>query len=134
MSDLYWITVIGGLKTVFLVSFIVYGALVLFLCMVFLINSEDLFYDYGKRGIAKLKRRYYSRLGKWLVWIGIFLLLGTSFTPSKTDMYMIYGVGGVIDYVKGNEEARGIPDKCVKALDKWVESLSDDDEQKGGER
>lgn len=133
MSDLYWVTAIGGLHTVFFASLIVYGILVFVFGSAFFLALTDVF-DYYDEAEAKLKRRYFSRLGKWLVGIGMFLLFGTAFTPSKTDMYVIFGVGGVIDYVKENETAQGIPDKCVKALDKWVESLSDDDEKKGGEQ
>ena len=37
---------------------------------------------------------------------------------------MIFGVGGTIDYIKSNETINQLPDKCVKALDAWVESLN----------
>ena len=43
---------------------------------------------------------------------------------------MIYGVGGTIDYIKSNGTAKQIPDKCVKALDKWVENLIKEENHK----
>jgi hypothetical protein len=39
---------------------------------------------------------------------------------------MIWGVGGTIDYVKSNATAKQLPDKCIEALDKWVDSLNEE--------
>ena len=48
------------------------------------------------------------------------------FIPTTKEALLIYGVGGTIDYVKSNPVAKKIPDKCIIALDKWVDSLSND--------
>lgn len=37
---------------------------------------------------------------------------------------------GTIDYVKSNETAKQLPDKCVKALDKWVDNLNEEEKMK----
>jgi hypothetical protein len=37
-------------------------------------------------------------------------------------MTKIYGIGGTIDYLKSNETAKRIPDKCIKALDLYIDS------------
>jgi hypothetical protein len=42
------------------------------------------------------------------------------FTPSQRDAYLIWGLGGTIDYLRENPTANQIPDKCIKLLDKWV--------------
>lgn len=42
---------------------------------------------------------------------------------------MIWGVGETIDYVKSNETAKQLPDKCIEALDKWVEGLNEDNKK-----
>ena len=57
-----------------------------------------------------------------IVFVGV---LGLIFIPTKNEVLLIYGVGGTIDYLKENETASQIPDKCINALDKWVESLVD---------
>ena len=46
------------------------------------------------------------------------------FIPSTEQLYMIYGVGGTIDYLKENPTAKELPDKCIKALDTWVDNLN----------
>lgn len=56
-------------------------------------------------------------------------ILGIIIIPSKQDMMLIYGVGTTLDYLQDNEKVRQLPDKCVDALDAWVESLSEEDEK-----
>lgn len=52
-------------------------------------------------------------------------LMGVIVFPSKEDMLLIYGVGTTLDYIQNNETAKQLPDKCIEALDAWVESLND---------
>ena len=54
------------------------------------------------------------------------------FVPRTKTMMMIYGIGGVVDYAKQSEELRGLPEKCVKALDMFMDeyaSKGDDEER-----
>lgn len=57
----------------------------------------------------------------------IISLLLYTFTPTKEDMFLIYGIGGTVDYIKQNDKAKQLPDKCINALDAWVDSLNDKD-------
>ena len=50
-------------------------------------------------------------------------------TPTKKEAMLIWGVGSTIDYIQNNETVQQLPDKCVNALDAWVESLSDKEER-----
>ena len=40
---------------------------------------------------------------------------------------MIYGIGGTIDYIKSNDTAKQIPDKCINALDKFIDEYVNED-------
>jgi hypothetical protein len=51
--------------------------------------------------------------------IGLLLWI---FVPTQKEAFLIYGVGGTIDYIKQNPTAQRLPDKCVNALDRWVDS------------
>lgn len=53
-------------------------------------------------------------------------VLGIIFIPTKQDMFLIYGVGTTLDYLQDNEKVLQLPDKCVDALDAWVESLTEE--------
>ena len=39
---------------------------------------------------------------------------------------MIYGLGGTLDYIKSNEVAKQLPDKCIIALDKYLEEVDNE--------
>ena len=56
-------------------------------------------------------------------------VLGIIFIPTKQDMLLIYGVGTTLDYLQDNEKVQQLPDKCVDALEAWVESLSQEEEK-----
>jgi hypothetical protein len=55
--------------------------------------------------------------------IGAISLITVMFTPTKEDLLLIYGLGPTIDYIQDNEKVKELPDKCVEALNKWVDSL-----------
>ena len=57
----------------------------------------------------------------------IISIIGIMFVPTTREALLIWGVGGTIDYIKENPTAKQIPDKCVKALDKWVDSFTKED-------
>lgn len=57
-------------------------------------------------------------------------LLVCLFVPSTKSLLIIYGVGGTIDYVKENKDANKIPDKCIKALDKYLDDALKEDKDK----
>ena len=35
-------------------------------------------------------------------------------------------IGGTIDYIKSNDTAKQLPDKCIKALDKWADNINEE--------
>lgn len=54
-----------------------------------------------------------------------FFVVSSILTPTTNEALMIFGVGGTIDYIKSNDTINQLPDKCVKALDAWVDSLTE---------
>ena len=48
------------------------------------------------------------------------------FIPTTNEALMIYGIGGTIDYIKSNETAKQLPDKYIKALDKWADNINEE--------
>lgn len=53
-------------------------------------------------------------------------VLGIIIIPTKQDIMLIYGVGTTLDYLQDNEKVQQLSDKCVDALNAWVESLSEE--------
>ena len=78
--------------------------------------------------------KMFSNYSKIFIFVTIIACLMNFFIPTTNEALMIYGVGGTIDYVKSNETAKQLPDKCVKALDKYLDNLTKEENQKENEQ
>lgn len=126
MSDLYWIAVLGNLIT-FIDVVCVISALATALSFILFIASSNECGCEKPRAICK-------KTGICSFVVLATLMIVSVFIPSKKDLCLIYGVGGTMDYLKSNPTAKQLPDKCVKALDKWLDNTMNDNEEKGGEK
>ena len=113
MSELYWLTRLEYIQN--------------FLVIVMSISGIALFISFMLWTMAE----YSDEIRKTLVWLKCtFATLVISslifvFVPSTKEAVLIWGVGSTIDYLQENETAKQLPDKCINALNDWVESLSD---------
>ena len=82
----------------------------------------------GEPCYSEWQRSMLRKYGKRCLIVFIVSTLVAILTPTKDEAYLIYGVGGTIDYLQSNDKAKQIPDKCIDALDKWVESLNKEKE------
>lgn len=69
---------------------------------------------------------------KRLIFVAIVACFINLFIPTTNQALLIYGVGGTIDYIKANDTAKQLPDRCIKALDKYLDNLTKDENQKDG--
>lgn len=113
MSELYWLTRLEYIQN--------------FLVIVMSVSGIALFISF----IMWLMANYVEEAKLMLKWvIGTFATLVISslifvFVPSTKEALLIWGIGSTIDYIQENETAKQLPDKCINALNDWVESLSD---------
>lgn len=118
MNEIYWIT---RLDTIVIVSFVVTAIAALIVMGVVLAAFIDGDCEWI---ISKETRKKSLRSG--LIVLAISSLVWMFVPDSKTAL-MIFGIGGTVDYIKENDTIKELPDKCVKALDAWVESLSEEE-------
>ena len=129
MSEIYWITRLGAIDSASSILCILSLIATIISTIGYFIVSAAIV-DYKSRGREEWVKEYtqYKKIwGKILnIVITILVVCGLIqiFVPSKKEALLIYGVGGTIDYVKSNPVAKKLPDKCVNALDKWVDSWS----------
>ena len=113
MNELYWLTRLEYIQN--------------FLVIVMSVSGIALFISF----IMWLMANYVEEAKLMLKWVvGTFTTLVISslifvFVPSTKEAVLIWGVGSTIDYLQENETAKQLPDKCINALNDWVESLSD---------
>lgn len=123
MNELYWITVLGNISHVngiILVLGIIVLTILGILMFVYLDtyqgSEEDLKND---EGFSDLFNVFFVTICFVIFCTGVKI-----FVPSTQQLYMIYGLGGTIDYLQENETAKQLPDKVMIALDKCIDNLN----------
>lgn len=94
MNEIYWITVLGNLSNMFVTVCVCFGLATagIAVCAMLELYEED-------------RKPFY----KWIRRCGIAFIVTyimAVFTPSKRDLYVIYGIGGIIDYVQSKLDFR----------------------------
>lgn len=129
MEELYWITrltcICNFLTAVAVVSFLISAFTVVFV-VCNRIEADD--YEEGGENWNYYMQRFKMFLGyfKRFIFVAIVACFINLFIPTTNEALMIYGVGGTIDYIKSNETAKQLPDKYIKALDKWADNLNEE--------
>ena len=114
---MYWITRLDGV----LVAICVPMGILLFIAILSAILYFDV--EYANDDERKGYRKRAVICGS----IGLLLLIVQVFIPTTNQALIIYGVGGTIDYVKNSDKAKQLPDKAIIALDKYLESINEED-------
>lgn len=113
MNELYWLTRLEYIQN--------------FLVIVMSVSGIALFISFIMWLMANYVEEAKSMF-KWMISSFATLVISSIifvFVPSTKEAVLIWGVGSTIDYLQENETAKQLPDKCINALNDWVESLSD---------
>ena len=133
MNEVYWITrldaICNFLTTIAVLSFVisvVIGAFAMYnrFAVDECLEGGEYYNCYMQR--FKIFLNYFKRS----IIVALVLTVINIFIPTKNDALLIYGVGGTIDYIKSNDTAKQLPDKHIKALDKWVDNLNKEEKMK----
>lgn len=119
MSTLYWINVLGNLSDVCMAILVLSAlfSIVFFLATIF-------YEDEIKADLSKVGYKRFVKVRKTICIVLIISTLAYIYLPVKSQLYMIYGIGGTIDYLRENPKAKELPDKCIKALDTWIDNFN----------
>jgi hypothetical protein len=136
MNELYWITRFDSISTLLLIAMI-FGwiAVAIFSVVYYESNGQAIFEESRNYSESRVKeyRGYANTCIKGLKYSIPLTLLNTVlfvFTPTTKQALLIYGVGGTIDYLQANPTAKQLPDKCINALDKWVDTWTTEKKKK----
>lgn len=117
MSEIYWISRLDYICNLFIALSIIFGTIVVIGGFT-LVVSDRSNNDYPT--ILKIVKRSILILG--------FSLLGVIFLPNTKQAYMIWGLGGTIDYIKSNETVQKLPDKTIQCLDKFLDKYLNEED------
>ena len=114
MLKFYLIAIFGNLSVVACILF--------FVSLVVLIGFTIVYYNYSYNGYNEEEKKTILSIIKKTLICFILSCIFSIFVPSSNQMTKIYGIGGTIDYLKSNETAKRISDKCIKALDLYIDN------------
>ena len=132
MNEVYWITrldaICNFLNTIAVLSFVisvVIGAFAMYnrFAVDECLEGGEYYNCYMQR--FKIFLNYFKRS----IIVTLVLTVINIFIPTKNEALLIYGLGGTINYIKSNDTAKQLPDKCIKALDKWVDNLNEEKQE-----
>jgi len=126
MLELYLISRIGVIHGLFVAATVI-SIITAITCYIISISTDDWSGEDICNEWQKSKLRNFAN--KMFVVFGISVLIA-AITPTKEEAYLIYGVGSTIDYIQSNPKAKQIPDKCIDALNQWVDNLNKKEERK----
>ena len=119
MIEIYWIEMLDGI--IFLL--ILTGIIILIVAAIMIATSfggED--YDRRYEDDLPLRKR-----GIKILFLSLILFIICALTPNTRQAYRIYGISATINYLKDNGEAKQLPDKVVKVLNKWADDYLEED-------
>ena len=122
MNEIYWMTVVGNLSTALMVVWIVALIIVLGMLFVLAASEGDVIDDEDSAHI------FFKWLKRFVV-CGVIAAMANIFIPTTKQLLYIYSVGGTIDYIRNNDTAKQLPDKCIKALDRFADKYIDEPEK-----
>lgn len=114
MSELYWLTRLDSLHN-WLSGLVFIGIILLVIDVIYIFVDREFSDQINFKRFKKI-------LISGIVIILIATLLKT-FIPTTNDAFLIYGVGGTLDYLQNDSVAMQIPSKCIEAADKWLDAL-----------
>ncbi len=122
MTELYWLTRVGGINTA---CQIVFGLSIAVVASVLFAYGVTMGYSEDWDDITNKVKQHYKKVLLPLIISGLGLL----FIPTQKEMYLIYGLGGTIDYIKSNDKAKQLPDKVIDAVDKYLENITKEEKK-----
>lgn len=118
MKNLYWFSVLDGFKVVCITAMIILIVTVVVLLITYIVMVAENENDSIRTKIGKMTFKMFAAL--------CITSLFVIFVPSKNDMYVIYGVGKTLDYLKENPDAKNLPDKTVEFLNVVMDEYIDE--------
>lgn len=124
MKFIYLINVVDGFHTLLIIALWIFGVFAL-IYAIGMLTQLDSYNPFDTPDDDPGVKHYKGKMWKF-IWSFLFTFFLFSFIPSKQTMYEIFGIGTVIDYVQSNDNVKKIPDKCIEAVNLWLDEKMED--------
>ena len=119
MIEIYWIEMLDGINFLLVST----GIIILIVAAIMIATSFG-GEDYDKKYEDDLPLR---KKGIKILFLSLVIFIICALTPNTKQAYRIYGISATINYLKNNGEAKQLPDKAVKVLNKWADNYLEED-------
>ena len=119
MIEIYWIEMLDGINFLLILT----GITILIVAAIMTATSFG-GEDYDRKYEDDLLLR---KTGIKLIFLSLILFIICALIPNTKQAYKIYGISATINYLKDNEEAKQLPDKGIKVLNKWADDYLEED-------
>ena len=119
MIEIYWIEMLDGINFLLILT----GVIILIVAAIMIATSFG-GEDYDKKYEDDLSLR---KSGIKILFLSLILFIICALIPNTRQAYRIYGVSATIDYLKDNGEAKQLPNKAIKVLNKWADDYLEED-------
>ena len=119
MIEIYWIEMLDGINFLLILT----GVIILIVAAIMIATSFG-GEDYDKKYEDDLSLR---KGGIKMLFLSLILFIICALIPNTRQAYRIYGISATINYLKDNGEAKQLPDKGIKVVNKWVDDYLDED-------
>ena len=119
MIEIYWIEMLDGINFLLILT----GVIILIVAAIMIATSFG-GEDYDKKYEDDLSLR---KSGIKMLFLSLILFIICALIPNTRQAYRIYGVSATIDYLKDNGEAKQLPNKAIKVLNKWADDYLEED-------
>lgn len=133
MFEIYLLTLLDGIKLFFsligtITLIIASIAFIVIVVNEALLKSDTSSYidSHTREKRVKLAEEWRPRVVKLII-TSIVVVFINCLIPSTKEAYIIFGVGTAIEYARGNETLKELPDKAVMCFDKFLDEYIDDD-------
>lgn len=119
MIEIYLIEMLDGINFLLVLT----GLIILIVAAIMIATSFG-GEDYDKKYEDDLTLR---KNGIKLLFLSLILFIICALIPNTKQAYRIYGISATINYLKDNGEAKQLPDKGIKVLNKWADDYLEED-------
>ena len=119
MIEIYWIEMLDGINFLLILT----GVIILIVAAIMIATSFG-GEDYDKKYEDDLSLR---KSGIKMLFLSLILFIICALIPNTRQAYRIYGISATINHLKDNEEAKQLPDKGIKVVNKWVDDYLEED-------
>lgn len=117
MSEIYWISRLDYICNLFIALSIIFGTIVVVGGFTLVVSDRS---DNDYPTILKVVKKSLLMFS--------CSILAVIFLPNTKQAYMIWGLGGTIDYIKSSETVQKLPDKTIQCLDKFLDKYLNEED------